>query len=360
MSDQRSARGEADRTARVWASADFLHPDGPGESFRLVRWSERIIQNFEIAPPPPLVQTAVPEEDPWSDAVWDEPAEMALEALPALEDSPATSEGGVSQEALEEARLEAYTKGQEHGRLEAQQELLQAGDEGQRQLRERIASLEEQVAALGQSPERLHEPLKRLALHLAEQLVMGELSQSPQAIERLVQRCVEELGSRQARVQVELHPDDLALLQPWLERPAAESNAEGEASPAEPAKPWQLVPNEQLKPGSVRACADDAVVSDLIEHRLDALARQLLLDPQRSARQSAFQPDRLAARRSQANTVLDAQPRMAEAARSNRFAPVVEAEAVLAPEPAQAVDTSPAAESVSAEDAPSPPQEPAP
>ena len=223
MSEQRSARSEAERTARVWASVDFLHPDGPGESFRLVQWSERTLKNFEAAPPPPLVQTAAPEEDPWSDELWDEPAETFLEALPALEDSPPPSEGGVSQEALEEARLQAYAKGQEHGRMEAQQELLQAGDESQRQLRERIAALEEEVAALGQSPDRLHAPLKRLALHLAEQLVLGELSQSPQAIERLVQRCVEELGSRQARVQVELHPDDLALLQPWLDRPAAEA-----------------------------------------------------------------------------------------------------------------------------------------
>jgi hypothetical protein len=190
--------------------------------------------------------------------------------------------------------------------------------------------LEQALHALGQTPERLHEPLKRLALHLAEQLVLGELTQSPQAIERLVRRCVDELASRRAQVLVELHPDDLALLQPLLLRQAADDSAAAEASRAG-APPWQLQADASLQPGSVRASADDAVVSDLVEHRLDALARQLLLDPQRQARNSAFTPDRLAARRADVDAVLDAQPRMAEGSRSNRFSPVVEAQPVASP-----------------------------
>ena len=62
-------------------------------------------------------------------------------------------------------------------------------------------------------------------------------------------------------------------------------------------------------PGSVRASASDAVVSDLIEHRLEAMARSLLLDTSRSSAQSAFQPNRLAARMA-SEQVVDAQPRM--------------------------------------------------
>ena len=116
----------------------------------------------------------------------------------------------------------------------------------------------------------------------------------------------------------------LALLQPLLLRLAADDSAAAEASRAG-APPWQLQADASLQPGSVRASADDAVVSDLVEHRLDALARQLLLDPQRQARNSAFAPERLAARRADVDAVLDAQPRMAESSRSNRFSFTVRA-----------------------------------
>jgi hypothetical protein len=55
--------------------------------------------------------------------------------------------------------------------------------------------------------------------------------------------------------------------------------------------------------------ADDAVVSDLIEHRLETLAQALLQDTKPWQAQTAFQPERLAARRGKAETVEDALPR---------------------------------------------------
>ena len=68
-----------------------------------------------------------------------------------------------------------------------------------------------------------------------------------------------------------------------------------------------------LLPGSVRVRADDAVVSDLIEHRLETLAHALLENPKPWQAQTAFQPERLAARRGKAETVEDALPRDASA-----------------------------------------------
>jgi hypothetical protein len=66
-------------------------------------------------------------------------------------------------------------------------------------------------------------------------------------------------------------------------------------------------------PGSIRVRADDAVVSDLIEHRLETLAHALLEEPKAWQAQTAFQPERLAARRGKAETVEDALPRDAGA-----------------------------------------------
>jgi hypothetical protein len=51
------------------------------------------------------------------------------------------------------------------------------------------------------------------------------------------------------------------------------------------------------------------VVSDLIEHRLETLAQALLQDTKPWQAQTAFQPERLAARRGKAETVEDALPR---------------------------------------------------
>ena len=332
MSERLLSGTDAPRTARIWQPADMLRSGAAGHGFTPTQWKtaarpfERVpAEGRPLPPAAPMLHENPPEHDTSA-------LELSVPEAQALPEPVNT----VSQQALEEARLQAYAEGKEFGRHEAQQQAQLAMKAEQAQLQNRLSALEQALHALGQTPERLHEPLKRLALHLAEQLVLGELSQSPQAIERLVRRCVDELASRRAQAVVELHPDDLALLQPLLQRQAAEDGAAAEASRAG-APPWQLQADPSLQPGSVRASADDAVVSDLVEHRLDALARQLLLDPQRQAKQSAFAPDRLAARRADVDAVLDAQPRMAEGSRSNRFSPVVEAQPVAsprAPEPA--------------------------
>jgi hypothetical protein len=153
---------------------------------------------------------------------------------------------------------------------------------------------------------------------------------SSQAIERLVRRCVDELApQRLAPITVELNAADLAVLQAMpVTSPAANNVSSGntsennntstkpEGAPAKPTAPqwpWHLQASDDLLPGSVRASASDAVVSDLIEHRLEVLARGLLLDSTRGMAQSAFQPSRMAARMSGEREVVDAQPRMSPA-----------------------------------------------
>jgi hypothetical protein len=103
---------------------------------------------------------------------------------------------------------------------------------------------------------------------------------------------------------VELNPNDMALLQ------------NHKAAPGEKTHQWRLVADTHLLPGSVRVRADDAVVSDLIENRLENLAQALLQNTKPWQAQTAFQPERLAARRGKAETVEDALPRNT----SSRFA----------------------------------------
>jgi len=98
---------------------------------------------------------------------------------------------------------------------------------------------------------------------------------------------------------VELNPADMALLQ------------NHKAMPGEQMPTWRMVADPHLLPGSVRVRADDAVVSDLIEHRLETLAQALLQNTKTWQTQTAFQPERLSARRGKAETVEDALPRQA-------------------------------------------------
>jgi hypothetical protein len=113
-------------------------------------------------------------------------------------------------------------------------------------------------------------------LHLAEQLVRAELQLSGHAISQLIQECIHQLDHPVEPVQVSLNPEDLLRLK-----------AMGEAA----TQHLQLEADAQLRPGSVRVRVQDSVVQDLIEHRLEPLARRLLDQPEAWMQQSSLVKD---------------------------------------------------------------------
>jgi flagellar biosynthesis/type III secretory pathway protein FliH len=116
--------------------------------------------------------------------------------------------------------------------------------------------------------------LKRLSVHLAEQLVLAELNLSGASIERLIQRCLDELSSHSHQsITVELNSQDKARLQ----------ELSGEMF-----NNIQLHAVSSMQPGSVRVITDDTQVDDLIGHRLEALAQNLLAQPELWREQSPF------------------------------------------------------------------------
>ena len=217
-----------------------------------------------------------------------------------------TSLSGLDAEALEKIKKETYDRGVADGKKLQQEALLEEAQQTEAESLTALAdkanqlliSIEQGVVALQENPASWNEPLKRLALHLAEQLTLTELSISASGIQNMIDRCIETLDVQTASsVVVELNPTDMALLQAH------------KAAPGEKTHQWRLVADNHLLPGSVRVRADDAVVSDLIEHRLETLAQALLQDTKPWQAQTAFQPERLAARRGKAETVEDALPR---------------------------------------------------
>ena len=207
-------------------------------------------------------------------------------------DLPDSDLAELANEPLRIIKKREYAKGLSEGRrltlekLKKQEE--EKATEAKGQQSQNISSLLEKIAAqlsdLQADPASRLEPVKRLALHLAEQLVLAELTLSPQAIQNLMSRCVEMLDQSVSKpIQFELNPDDLTLLQ--------------SAQPTEQQMNWQLVANPDLLPGSVRLISEDVVISDLIENRLNGLASSLLKAPQQWQANSAFSPKNLQLRK---------------------------------------------------------------
>ena len=335
LSDLAALRAPRERTARVWQALDLLQSDSGSSAFVRKSWSDAPKQAFATQ----VIKTWSPPgqggdlDAQARDALGDEDL-LADAEISAQEAAAATL--ALTEEALESERQAAYDKGLEEGRRQVREEWNAEKNKTRLTSESIMVELDAAVRRVIDTPDKLYEPIKRLALHLAEQLVLAELTVSPQAIERLVRRCVDELApQRLVPITVELNAADLAVLQAMpVASPAANNVSAGnagnasdnntstkpEGAPAKPVPPqwpWHLQASEDLLPGSVRASASDAVVSDLIEHRLEVLARGLLLDSTRGMAQSAFQPSRMAARMSGEREVVDAQPRMSPADRKS-------------------------------------------
>jgi Flagellar assembly protein FliH len=208
-------------------------------------------------------------------------AETAPE--PAEEEAPAVV-GGIEPDEVLRREAEQFDLGYIKGREDATAAALAQGiEQGEQFAREAMAAemaaqrelftnAAQELTALLQDPKKFFEPLKRLAMHLAEQVVMTELTTSTKSIERLVSRCLEELDHpAKGAVVLELNAEDKKRL---------------EEQAADFIHGMRIDAVADLKPGSVRAFANDTVVEDLVETRLTALARAMLVDEEAWAAQS--------------------------------------------------------------------------
>ena len=171
--------------------------------------------------------------------------------------------GEASPEVLAEAEARGHAQGLQEGRAQA---LAEVEAERAREA-ELIRHLAIELRALSEDPDRFFEPLRRLALHIAEQLVRGELQAAPQAITQIVRQALVALDPAPGDpVLVCLHPEDAALLQAATPSFLTVDGLKVQADP-------------QLHRGSVRLRLDDTVLEDLVEHRLQALVDRLLVHP---------------------------------------------------------------------------------
>lgn len=287
-----------------WVPSPLLQGQNSPRFVR-VAWDNKRADDFGPwrigrAPDPSAV---APEPEP-SPEVLDEASAVDISdttpgAEAELEVSPQNA--GVSTEELIRLEVQAYERGVAEGRAQVLVE-MEAERARDRELLRHIAI---ECKGLAEHPQRLTEPLRRLALHLAEQLVRAELQTSGAVVTQLVEQLVAQLDGAEP-VVVHLNPDDWARVQAM----AGESQAGIQ---------WHSDP--ELRPGSVRVRANDALVEDLMEHRLEALVDQLLLSPQ--AKTKAVQRASVR-RRTAVGDVEDVQDVSAKPSRARRAKPDAE------------------------------------
>lgn len=159
------------------------------------------------------------------------------------------NDGQPSPESEDAAYLRGLEEGQRQAKDELEAEVLLAADD--------LKALANQLAQAARDTETFYQPLLKLSMHLAEQLVRGELTLSGQAITRLVERCLSEFQQEtSAPIVVRMNPAD-------HERHLAY----GAMAP----KNMDLRPDPSLSSGSVRVSMNGAMIEDLIEHRRQAL-----------------------------------------------------------------------------------------
>jgi flagellar biosynthesis/type III secretory pathway protein FliH len=171
---------------------------------------------------------------------------------------------GVDPEEVAQREAEKFAEGLAQGLEQGER---QARDAMQQEVQAQctvLANVTQELHALLKDSKAFYEPMKRLAMHLAEQIVKSELKTSTHAIEQLIQHCLNELDHpAQGLVVLELNPEDKARLQTL--------------SP-DLIQGMRLEAVQDMQPGSVRLFANDTVIEDLIEHRLEALAESMLVD----------------------------------------------------------------------------------
>lgn len=279
-------------TAQAWASNALLRsPVHTRPRFMRANWDAEHAESFG---PWRISQTTDPMSSlesptPHFDAAEANPSDHDHDVDPALahgehstdglqpnaegDMADGDTEGGsvarVGHERVTHAQLtqavdEAHATGHALGYALGQQDAADAVHAERAHERELLRHLGIELRALADDPDRYFEPMRRLALHLAEQLVRTELSVSGQAISQLVRQCLATLEPPGEGAVVSLHPDDLERLQAAAPELAGTVGLEADA---------------RLSVGSVQVRRQDARIDDLIEHRLSDLVAHLQLDP---------------------------------------------------------------------------------
>ena len=167
---------------------------------------------------------------------------------------------------IEAIKQQAFAEGEAKGRADAhrlaQEEFSERQQQFEIEARDEIARFMSSIKASLIQHNALAEPLKRLAVRLAELIARAELQLSDQAINNLVERVVNELEPN------ELEDVIITVSPGWHER-MTEDQFKGLFENCD------IQISEQLADGSIRLSIEDKSIEDLLEGRITEIASQV-------------------------------------------------------------------------------------
>ena len=237
-----------------WRLNDLLRAGQKAREFAAVTWSSSEDQDskaFKQWQPSRLSSTEI-QDAPESDNLQDEHREAA--ATPMVAEEKLQQAKMAAEEKLQQAKKEAYDDGFSKGKAESELNYSEA--------KQALIDLTKDIYKSQEDRSEFFAPLKKLAIHLAGELVRGELNLSPEAIDRLVKAALNDVEAYgEETVTVNLHPIDLEKLQPHWDSEFAH---------------LELRSDSQLSQGSVIVTMGDTAIEDLLENRLQLLAEDLI------------------------------------------------------------------------------------
>ncbi|MAW33101.1 MAG: hypothetical protein CMK56_01690 [Proteobacteria bacterium] len=163
------------------------------------------------------------------------------------------------REGVEEGFKNGEKSGREEGISETERRLNEPLKKAQSEFKEFVDSITLAVS----DKEYFFAPLKRLAMHLAQEIAKSEIKTSDVVITKLVENCLSELGTaKKAKITVSLHSGDLSSYKKHIHET---DNLDIEVKT-----------DKSLSSGSVRVSVNESIVEDLIENRIKKLSLMLL------------------------------------------------------------------------------------
>ena len=168
---------------------------------------------------------------------------------------------------IERAKAQAFAEGQAQGQKEAKQMLelenVSAGAQRSIELSDMLGELIGDAQRHLIQHQDLFDPLKALALSLAEHIARRELTLSDASLTAFIQGAIAEINP--------LHLNELVIhvSNDWFARLQ-------QPEFAEIFNEYTLRRDDALQPGSVRLAVEDSSIDDFIEHRVSQLSEQIL------------------------------------------------------------------------------------
>ena len=180
-----------------------------------------------------------------------------------------------------EGKEDGFAKGYEEGRQQGQEDGVKQGlaegkklgfAEGQQQSEQQFQALEQLLdqmqQPLKQLDKQVEQELLALALAMAKAVLQTEVQTNQQVILSALQQAMDALPLRHGKVQIKLHPDDLAIVHQHY---SAEALSE---------RGWQLLAEPTLSRGGCRLETEQSSVDRTVEQRLaTALAHFMNQEP---------------------------------------------------------------------------------